>query len=341
MYNDVLAWERELICGDSHERWTRSRLLNTRMTNGVLTTLEELMLLRHRAGELRIGVARRVRAPLAGNYRSTFRGRGMEFDEVRIYQPGDDVRTIDWRVTARTGKTHTKLFREERERPVFLLIDQSAAMRFGTRVAFKSVVAARVAALFAWSVVSTGDRIGALVFNDNSHHELRPRPGRRGVLPLLRALTETIQSGTVATPSPQSWVMALNRSLRVVRPGSSIIVISDFRHPDEQAEQTLALLRRHCDVILVFVYDNIERELPPPGLYTISNGSDTVVLDTGLPSARQQLHDQFTQRQLWLRRMTLQHRCRVIELATNDDPITKVRQGLHSFASATVSRSVQ
>jgi uncharacterized protein (DUF58 family) len=232
------------------------------MTNGVLTTLDELTQLRHRSGELHLGVTRRARAPLAGNYLSSFRGRGMEFDEVRIYQPGDDVRTIDWRVTARTGKTHTKLFREERERPVFLLIDQSAAMRFGTRVAFKSVIAARVAALFAWNVASTGDRIGALVFNDHTHQELRPRPGRRGVLPLLRALTVTAVTQPVATPASPSWVMALNRSLRVVRPGSSIIVISDFRHPDVQAEQTLALLRRHCDVILVFVYDKLERELP-------------------------------------------------------------------------------
>lgn len=307
------------------------------MTNGVHTTLDELMQLRHRAGELRIGFAQRVRALQAGNYLSKFRGRGMEFDEVRIYQPGDDVRTIDWRVTARTGKTHTKLFREERERPVFLLIDQSAAMRFGTRVAFKSVIAARVAALFAWNVAATGDRIGALVFNDNAHQELRPRPGRRGVLPLLRALTETTaiaSTETAAPSSPASWITALHRTLRVVRPGSSIIVISDFRDPNAQAEQTLALLRRHSDVVLIFIHDKLERELPPPGWYTISNGTDVAVMDTGVLSIRQQLHDQFAQRQGWLRRMKLQHRCRLVELATDDDLITPLRHGLHSAVTA-------
>lgn len=302
------------------------------MTQGVHVTLDELMQLRRQAADLGGGERFTARAARSGNYLSVFRGRGMEFDEVRIYQPGDDVRSIDWRVTARTGKPHTKLFREERERPVFLIVDQSAAMYFGTRVAFKSVIAARVAALFAWNRAATGDRVGALIFNDGSHHELRPRPGRRGVLPLLRMLTTfgaVNSSGTADTAaSTPAWTLALERSARLIRPGSSIVVVSDFRRPSAKAEQAISLLQRHNQVILVFVYDAIERELPPPGLYSISDGRDNAVLDTGAAAIRQQSAEQFSRRKDWLRRMAKQHRCRVIELATDEDPLTQLRHGL-------------
>lgn len=302
------------------------------MTQGVHVTLDELMQLRRQAADLGGGERFTARASRSGNYLSVFRGRGMEFDEVRIYQPGDDVRSIDWRVTARTGEPHTKLFREERERPVFLIVDQSAAMCFGTRVAFKSVIAAHVAALFAWNRAATGDRVGALVFNDERHHELRPRPGRRGVLPLLRMLTSFgagAPASTVgAASSPPAWTLALDRSARLIRPGSSIVVVSDFRRPGLQAEQAVTLLQRHNQVILVFVYDAIERELPPPGLYSISDGRENAVLDTGAAAIRQQSAEQFSRRKDWLRRMAAQHRCRVIELATDENPLLRLRHGL-------------
>jgi uncharacterized protein (DUF58 family) len=115
--------------------------------------------------------ASRIAARQSGNYLSRFKGRGMEFDEARQYQPGDDVRTLDWRVTARTGKPHTKLFREERERAVLAWVDMRPTMFFATRGAFKSVIAARAAALIAWSTNQQGDRLGSLVFNADNHHE--------------------------------------------------------------------------------------------------------------------------------------------------------------------------
>ena len=121
-----------------------------------------------------------------GGYVSPYRGRGMEFEEVRAYQPGDDIRNMDWRVTARTGRPHTKLFREERERPVLFLVDLGPSMAFGTRVAFKSVVAARAAALLAWAARDNGDRIGGIVFAGKRHRELRPAARERGMLPFSR-----------------------------------------------------------------------------------------------------------------------------------------------------------
>ncbi|MDD5114985.1 MAG: DUF58 domain-containing protein, partial [Methylobacter sp.] len=122
-----------------------------------------------------------IRSRQSGGYVSRFKGRGMEFDETRLYQPGDDIRSIDWRVTARTGKTHTKLFREERERPVFIAVDDRAAMHFATRGVFKSVLAAKLAGLLAWTAQHHGDRMGGQIFSDNSCRELKPQNGRHAV----------------------------------------------------------------------------------------------------------------------------------------------------------------
>ncbi|HHJ81077.1 MAG TPA: DUF58 domain-containing protein, partial [Candidatus Tenderia electrophaga] len=140
------------------------------------------------AGEGLTLKASRIAARQSGNYLSRFKGRGMEFDEARLYQPGDDVRTLDWRVTARTGKPHTKLFREERERAVLTWVDMRPTMFFATRGAFKSVIAARAAALIGWSANRLGDRLGGLVFTADTHHELRPKRGKSAVLQLLQQL---------------------------------------------------------------------------------------------------------------------------------------------------------
>ncbi len=130
----------------------------------------------------------------AGGYLSGFKGRGMDFEEVRAYQPGDDVRLIDWRVTARTGKPFTKIFHEERERPVFIVVDLSATMFFGTKTAFKSVIAAKVAALIAWAAVKNGDRVGGIFYGGENCHELRPKSRNRGVLPFLKLLCEATKT---------------------------------------------------------------------------------------------------------------------------------------------------
>src|SRR4029077_9436130 len=147
----------------------------------VHVTLADLMRLRV-AGEALQLTAPRVRVAVSGGHLSPYKGRGVEFDESRLYQPGDDLRTIDWRVTARTGKPHTKVFREERNRPVFVWLDLRRPMLFATRGAYKGVRAAEIAALIAWSAVANGDRLGGLVFSEAEHHELRPALGMGAAL---------------------------------------------------------------------------------------------------------------------------------------------------------------
>lgn len=148
---------------------------------GVELGLDELLEMRHRLHEARLFSSQNRRSPLVGLHHSRLRGRGVDFDQVRIYQPGDDVRTIDWRVTARTREPHTKLFHEERERPVFVLVEQSQRLFFGSGLCFKAVLAARAAAFIGWSALAHNDRIGGLVFSDRDCHEIKPRRSKHSL----------------------------------------------------------------------------------------------------------------------------------------------------------------
>lgn len=141
---------------------------------GIRIGLAELIDMRHRVREIQLFSKPGQRSPLVGLHHSKLRGRGVDFDQVRVYQAGDDVRNIDWRVTARTQEPHTKLFHEERERPIFILVEQSQRLFFGSGLMFKSVLAAQAAALFGWAALGHNDRIGGLVFGDNEHHEINP-----------------------------------------------------------------------------------------------------------------------------------------------------------------------
>ena len=156
-------------------------------SESIHVSLHGLILLSQYAGGLKLRRSG-IQAAKGGNYLSSFKGRGMEFDETRLYTPGDDARNVDWRVTARTGKVHTKLFREERERPVFLSVDARNAMFFATRGVYKFVQSARLAALTAWAAQRHGDRIGGQVFTETGGFELKPEHGRKAVLHLLQKL---------------------------------------------------------------------------------------------------------------------------------------------------------
>ncbi len=285
-------------------------------TRGATVSLNHLIKLRGRSRSLQIGAGRRVATTLAGSYASSFRGRGMDFDEVRAYQPGDDIRSMDWRVTARTGRAHTKLYREERERPVFFLVDHSPEMHFGTRSAFKSVIAAEITALLAWSAGERGDRIGGIIFNGDGHLELRPTGGQRGVLRLLKAV---IDAPRASHAEPASLSHALARLRHVARPGSQIVILSDFRHLDAAGERHLSYLSKHNDLLAIFIFDAIERELPPPGRYNVSDGRNIFAIDTGGARQRRNYRQQFERRHQAIESLFKRHGVRLFDVATDDD----------------------
>jgi uncharacterized protein (DUF58 family) len=195
----------------------------------------------------------RIRSLQTGAYVSHFRGRGMEFDESRPYQPGDDPRSIDWRVTARSTTAYTKLFREERERPVLVMVDLRANMHFATRGCFKSVNASRAAALLSWAAHHRGDRLGGLIFGDTTHRELKPRLGRQAALRYVHELAEHPDWANRYLGSDNDvegpLTQAMSALRRVARPGSLVVVLSDFLGFSRSAQSYLSSVARHNEVL--------------------------------------------------------------------------------------------
>lgn len=206
---------------------------------------------------------RSVRAAQGGTYLSAMRGRGMEYAESRPYQAGDDVRHLDWRVMARRGEAHTKIFQEERERPVVVVVDDRAPMHFATQGVFKRVRAAEAAAIVGWKAADTGDRIGAMVFDAFTHHEQPPQRGRRGVTRLINVLCTPARLGSLdADALTSSLLNGFDRLRRMVKPGSLVFVFSDFRGLNDTCAAELARVRQHCDVVLGSFTDPLEAALP-------------------------------------------------------------------------------
>lgn len=260
-----------------------------------------------------------ARARRAGGHLSVLRGRGMDYQESRAYQPGDDIRAMDWRVTARAGEPHTKLFREERERPVVLCLDLGPNMCFASRGALKSVQAARAAALFGWAAVTQGDRVGALLF-DAGHRELRPRPGRQGILRLIRAVVDHSEARrALGEPAePGALNAALLRLRRLVRPGSLVILISDFYGLGDDSAPQLLYLRRHNDLVAVRVLDPLEQAAPPAGRYGLTDGRERRDLDLATAPARAGYADRLVAHHAAVARLLQRHGVPLLGLSTTD-----------------------
>lgn len=234
-----------------------------------------------RVQRLEIRTRRLVEESLAGSYHSVFRGRGMEFSEVREYEPGDDVRTIDWNVSARMGHPFVKKFTEERELTVLLAVDMSGSERFGTEPSTKWALATEVAALLSFSAIRNNDRVGLLLFTERIEKFLPPRKGREHTLRVLRELMAFTPSGRGTAVSG-----ALDYLRRVVTKRAVVFVVSDFQ--DEGFERTLRVFAEKHDVVAISVSDPREMTLPPVGMVAVEDPEtgETGVLDTGSPSVR-------------------------------------------------------
>ncbi len=290
---------------------------------GAYCELAELIEQRHPAGKLDLNQRKRALSLLSGPNKTNFRGRGIDFEEVRAYQPGDDIRTIDWRVTARTGTAYTKLFREERERQVLVCVDQRSNMFFGSRTCCKSVLAARLGALLSWAALQRGDRLGGLVFSEREHHEIRPRRSRRSVLGLLNALTAMNQALPLPpTENPQSFADMLAELRRIARPGSSLFLVSDFRGALEtSALEQLYQLGRHLEITALHCSDPLEQTLPDAGRYAVTDGESRVQLFTGEAPLRDSFADRFQAQLAELRQSLGKLGIPMIEASTAESPL--------------------
>lgn len=277
-------------------------------------------MLRGAAKALQRQVKRKSAAPQSGGSVSNRLGRGLDFAEVREYQPGDDVRNIDWRVTARTGKAHTKLFIEERERPVLLIVDFRSSMRFGTRGMYKSMLAVRLAALLGWCAVASQDKLGGFVFTDDWHREIRPASGRRGLMGLFGAINHGQQR--VPGMGEDQFINSLSRLRHGVHAGSTVVILSDFTGFDEAARRTLGSSLSAMDGIAVHVNDPLDYCLPAPGQYPISanatNSAKRWVLSVGSQREREDYAARFAARQQSLQSLFAQQRHRYVSVCTNE-----------------------
>ncbi|HCT99843.1 MAG TPA: DUF58 domain-containing protein [Methylococcaceae bacterium] len=267
----------------------------------------------------------RIKARQSGGYISRFKGRGMEFDETRLYQRGDDIRSIDWRVTARTGKTHTKIFREERERPVFISVDLRETMHFASRGVFKSVMAAKLAALLAWAAHHRGDRCGGQLFFDTHCLELKPQNGKQAVLHFLHLLA----TATHSNPLPEknnadthTLESVLSRLLAHAKPSSLLYLISDFRGLTPHAQIQLSKLAAHCEVVLLCIYDSLEANLPRAGHYPFTQNAQYITISNAQRAQFDTYQQHFLQKQQQLQTLAKQRGMIFIPISTHMDPLT-------------------
>jgi len=303
---------------------------------GPSISLEQMIALETFSTGFEPSAQRKILSSMSGGHQSRFRGRGMDFNEVRAYQAGDEIKNIDWRVTARTNKVHTKLFTEEKERPVFIVADQSASLAFGSKTAFKSVTAAYTAALLAWSCNHSGDRVGGIIFSDNAHRELKPREGKKSILRYLKTLSEfnkgLIKQGLAQqlTQDQMSPSLASNTALdkalsslhRVIRPGSLILILSDFAAFNQQTINNLRLLNRHNDLISFFVYDPLEKSPPKKrGAYPVSDGINCGTWNIQSNLQNQSYQEHFLNHHLEIKSALLKLGIPLIDICTEDQPV--------------------
>lgn len=309
-------------------------------TNGVQLDLAQLLRYQHQTCWLNLSPKQPIQSKLAGSYLARTKGRGMEFDEVRHYQTGDDVRTIDWRVTARTGKVHTKLFREEKERPVFVLTDLSASMHMGSTLLFKSVQAAHLAAMIGWHAKERGDKFGGIVFNNQQIRELKPAARHTGVVRYLHQLIALQQPNV--SHEKIGLADGLGQLRQLCRPGSLIYLISDFSTMDSHCWRHIQAMRAHNEIRLCQITDPLDLALPVSSQthVAVKDLDGLVVADLANTQLQQRYHQQ--QR---VQQQQLTQQCRALGLSLTAisaaEPLTEqyrrhspqfVKGGLHGNA---------
>ena len=302
---------------------------------GVYAELADLVALEHRARGFSFLPRQPVHSLLTGRRASRLRGRGMTFEEIRGYLPGDDTRTIDWRVTARTGKPHVRVYTEERDRPGMLVVDQRLSMFFGSRRAMKSVTAAEVAALGAWRLFGQGDRVGAVVFDDHDAVEIRPHRSRRQVLRLLNTIVgknHALRADASWSPAPEQLNAALAATERLVTHDFVVAIVSDFDGLDDETEEHVTRLARHNDVIAVPVYDPMATHPPAGARLVVSDGELQVELDLTLGTVRRKLRAFSDARLTRVTRWQAERGIGVMPLTTAEDPALQMRRLLGGLA---------
>ena len=310
----------------------------TPLDAGVYVDLEHLIALEQKGRKVSLLPRQPVHSLLSGRYASRLRGRGLNFEEIRDYRSGDDVRSIDWKVTARLQSPHVRVFNEERDRQGLLVVDQRLAMFFGTRRAMKSVTAAEIAATLAWRILNVGDRVGGIVFNDRDIEEVRPQRSRRIVLQFLNMIVTQNQGlgvGRGIKSEPAMLNRALDRARRLATHDATVVIFSDFDGADEATREAVAAMAAHNTVVAVLVHDPSQSELPPAGRMTVTDGELQIALDVARGDSRRHILDMSQARLRGVFAWTRELGIPVLPLSTAEEPINQLHHLLGLLPQAT------
>jgi uncharacterized protein (DUF58 family) len=289
----------------------------------VHAALADLVRLRGRATGFSFLPRQPVHSILTGRHASRLRGRGLNFEELRHYVQGDDTRTIDWVATARLHSPHVRVFTEERDRPVLLVIDQRLSMFFGSHRAMKSVAAAEAAALAAWRTVSVGDRVGAIVFSDTAMTEFRPQARSPAVMRILGEVVRQNSALGIADDrlgDPAIFNAALLRAARLITHDWLVCIISDMDGADPESVRLVTQMTAHNDVLAVFIYDPLEAALPNIGAAVIGQAGMQLEVDTSVRRLRHGYARDFAERRARLEQLSRERAIAVLPIAT-DRPV--------------------
>lgn len=304
---------------------------------GVYTSLSDLVRLQYKARGFSFLPKQPMHSLLAGKHASKLRGRGLNFEEIRNYLPGDDIRTMDWKATLRTGKPKVRVYTEELDRPAYMIVDQRLSMFFGSKLKMKSVTAAELGAIGAWRVFDQGDRAGAIIFNDETSIEVRPHRSRNTVLRILGEITRfnhLLSGDAPGSPNPDMLNTVMEQVARQAKHDCLICIITDMLGANEETKRLATQMAQHNDVIVGFVYDPLEEELPAVGKQVFSDGNRQLEVDTSSTRIRDGFSAYFSERFENAKRILLQRDVPLVPISTATDPIQQIQKLLGYARSA-------
>lgn len=288
--------------------------------NGLSASLEELTGMRKLTRYAQGFGRKKAFSNQAGDLKSAFKGRGMEFEEIRAYNYGDDVRDIDWRVTARKQQPYTKLFVEERDLQVYVWLDLSASMLFGTKKELKSVTASKLAALIGWLSLEKKDRFGTIIFDGAKSYWFKPQNSRAQLLAILKKIAGV---SAAVLQKPQADGAELAKSLKLLEQNAgnraTVFVISDFSHEFGALKAELGALARRHNLCLIDVYDILEEKAPKAGEYMAQYGGRRLIFDSSSKEYRRNYDGYFAEKRREWADFCRQNGCARLEFRTDAD----------------------
>ncbi len=299
--------------------WRKKEKNNSQ--SGLVATLDDLMEQRRNVRWLHLKTKLHA-SNQAGDVKSAFKGRGIEVEEIRSYAFGDDVRDIDWRVTARKNSPYTKIYSEERDREIYVLLDLSPSMVFGTRKELKSVTASKITALLGWMAQENNDRFGVFIFDGRQNWQFKPQQNRAQLLAIFNKIAEINQDIIKHEVKSEGLKKTLQMLVKNLKDRATVFVISDFAGFNDDEKKSLAALSKKTSLFCLNVYDVLEAQAPAPGQYMAANGSEKLVFDSGQNAFRREYQQFFAEKREKIHDFCRKFNCRYVEIRT-DIPITR------------------